>query len=126
MSLKQLSWFEIALRIKGSVIPTILSRVSICGAFGLLISILSDRGINVSAKTLGGVIPSIVLGLLLVFRTNTAYERFWEGRKAWGTIVNNIRNLSRSIWVAIAEERTATSEREGANFKFVSSFCRCD
>jgi putative membrane protein len=26
----------------------------------------------------------IVLGLLLVFRTNTAYERWWEGRKLWG------------------------------------------
>ena len=104
MSLKQLSWFEIALRIKGSVIPTILNRVLICGIFGLFISILSDQKINVSAKTLGGIVPSIVLGLLLVFRTNTAYERFWEGRKAWGTIVNNIRNLSRSIWVAIAEE----------------------
>ncbi len=104
MSLKQLSWFEIALRIKGSVIPTILNRVLICGIFGLFISILSDQKINVSAKTLGGIVPSIVLGLLLVFRTNTAYERFWEGRKAWGTIVNNIRNLSRSIWVAISED----------------------
>ncbi len=103
MSLKQLKWFEVALKIKGSVIPTILGRVILCGAFGLFISILSAERINVSAKTLAGVIPSIVLGLLLVFRTNTAYERFWEGRKAWGAIVNNIRNLSRSIWVAINE-----------------------
>jgi ion channel-forming bestrophin family protein len=103
MSLEQSNWFKIALRIKGSVIPTILMRVSLCGAFGLFISILADLQIPVSAKVLGGVVPSVVLGLLLVFRTNTAYERFWEGRKAWGTIVNNIRNLSRSIWVAIAE-----------------------
>jgi ion channel-forming bestrophin family protein len=103
MSLKQFSWFKIAFSIKGSVIPTILSRVLVCGVFGLFISILAELKFNVSGKTLGGVIPSIVLGLLLVFRTNTAYERFWEGRKAWGTIVNNVRNLSRSIWVAVAE-----------------------
>jgi ion channel-forming bestrophin family protein len=103
MSFKQFSWFKIAFSIKGSVIPTIISRVAICGIFGLFISILADLKFNVSAKTLGGVIPSIVLGLLLVFRTNTAYERFWEGRKAWGAIVNSIRNLSRSIWVAIIE-----------------------
>jgi putative membrane protein len=103
MSLKQFSWFKIAFSIKGSVIPTILSRVLICGVFGFIISVLAELKFNVSAKTLGGVIPSIVLGLLLVFRTNTAYERFWEGRKAWGTIVNNVRNLSRSIWVAITE-----------------------
>ena len=34
----------------------------------------------------------IVLGLLLVFRTNTAYERWWEGRKLLGTMVNSTRN----------------------------------
>lgn len=36
----------------------------------------------------------IVLGLFLVFRTNTAYDRWWEGRKLWGSMVNNTRNLS--------------------------------
>jgi ion channel-forming bestrophin family protein len=103
MSLEQSNWFKIALRVKGSVIPTIMGRVCICGLFGLFISILSELKIPVSAQSLDGVVPSIVLGLLLVFRTNTAYERFWEGRKSWGNIVNNIRNLSRSIWVAVAE-----------------------
>ncbi len=103
MSVEQPSWFNIALRVQGSVIPTIFGRVILCGAFGLFISVLSFYKIPVAAKALGGVIPSIVLGLLLVFRTNTAYERFWEGRKAWGSIVNNIRNLSRSIWVAVSE-----------------------
>ena len=35
-----------------------------------------------------------VISLLLVFRTNTAYDRWWEGRKMWGSIVNDTRNLS--------------------------------
>ncbi len=35
-----------------------------------------------------------VISLLLVFRTNTAYDRWWEGRKIWGSIVNDTRNLS--------------------------------
>lgn len=35
-----------------------------------------------------------VLSLLLVFRTNTAYDRWWEGRKIWGMLVNNSRNLA--------------------------------
>ena len=38
-----------------------------------------------------------VLSLLLVFRTNTAYDRWWEGRKLWGALVNNSRNLSIKI-----------------------------
>jgi putative membrane protein len=39
----------------------------------------------------------IVLGLFLVFRTNTAYDRWWEGRKHWGLLVNNTRNLSHKL-----------------------------
>jgi putative membrane protein len=39
----------------------------------------------------------IVLGLFLVFRTNTAYDRWWEGRRLWGSLVNNTRNLSFKI-----------------------------
>ncbi|WP_309727977.1 bestrophin family ion channel [Chamaesiphon sp. OTE_75_metabat_556] len=103
MSLKQIEKFSTYLKMTGSVIPNIFSRVFWCGAFGLLVSVLYFYNIPVFAKSLDAVIPSIVLGLLLVFRTNTAYERFWEGRKAWGNIVNNIRNLSRLIWVAIDE-----------------------
>ncbi len=36
---------------------------------------------------------SIVIGLLLAFRTNSAYDRWWEGRKLWGQLVNEIRNF---------------------------------
>ena len=35
-----------------------------------------------------------ILSLLLVFRTNTAYERWWEGRKIWGSFTNNSRNFA--------------------------------
>ena len=35
-----------------------------------------------------------VISLLLVFRTNTAYERWWEGRRFWGQLVNTSRNLA--------------------------------
>ncbi len=37
---------------------------------------------------------TIVLGWLLVFRTNAAYNRWWEARTQWGTLVNASRNLS--------------------------------
>ncbi len=39
-------------------------------------------------------ILGFVLSLLVVFRTNTAYDRWWEGRKLWGALVNNTRNLA--------------------------------
>jgi putative membrane protein len=39
----------------------------------------------------------IVLSILLVFRTNTAYDRWWEGRRQWGSLVNTSRNIALSV-----------------------------
>ena len=40
-----------------------------------------------------------VISLLLAYRTNTAYDRWWEGRKAWGAMVNDTRSLSSKLSV---------------------------
>lgn len=44
-------------------------------------------------------IIGFVISLLLVFRTNTAYDRWWEGRKKWGEMVNDSRNLAAKLSV---------------------------
>lgn len=49
-------------------------------------------------------ILGFVLSMLLVFRTNSAYDRWWEGRKIWGSVVNNSRNLSLKLSVLITNE----------------------
>ncbi|MCZ8197658.1 MAG: bestrophin family ion channel [Flavobacterium sp.] len=45
-----------------------------------------------------------VLSLLLAYRTNTAYDRWWEGRKLWGALVNNSRNLAIKLSVMLNDE----------------------
>lgn len=45
-----------------------------------------------------------VLSLLLAYRTNTAYERWWEGRKQWGALVNNSRNLALKLSAYLSDE----------------------
>lgn len=45
-----------------------------------------------------------VIALLLVFRTNSAYDRWWEGRKVWGAMVNNARNFSIKIDAILPKE----------------------
>lgn len=45
-----------------------------------------------------------VISLLLVFRTNTAYDRWWEARKHWGALVNNSRNLAIKLSAILKEE----------------------
>lgn len=46
-----------------------------------------------------------VLSLLLAYRTNTAYERWWEGRKLWGALVNNSRNLALKLSAYLSDEK---------------------
>lgn len=45
-----------------------------------------------------------VISLLLAYRTNTAYDRWWEGRKLWGSLVNNSRNLALKLSSLLQDE----------------------
>ena len=60
-----------------------------------------------------GLIHSLlgfVLSLLLVFRTNTAYDRWWEGRKLWGKLVNDTRNFAVKINTLLSDDRDSANQ----------------
>lgn len=46
-----------------------------------------------------------VISLLLAYRINSAYDRWWEGRKSWGALVNNSRNLAIKLSVILKDEK---------------------
>ncbi len=51
-------------------------------------------------------VPSVmitVVSLLLAFRSNQAYDRWWEARTIWGAIVNDSRSLARQVSTFISE-----------------------
>ncbi len=117
------NWFQLAFRVSGSVIPAILPRVIFCTLFGVALSILYNLGFSLPTRILDNLlVPDLVLGLLLVFRTNTAYDRFWEGRKLWGTLVNTVRNFSRQIWVTIEENNPNDTTEKIATLKLLIAF----
>jgi putative membrane protein len=64
----------------------------------------------------------IVLSILLVFRTNTAYDRWWEGRRQWGGLVNTSRNIALSVHGLLP--RTDLVNR-GFYAKHVANFAIC-
>ena len=68
------------------------------------------------------VVYNLVLGLLLVFRTNASYERFWDGRKALGVLVVNLRNLARFIRLSIPEENAEERDNKAAILKLLGAF----
>ena len=53
-----------------------------------------DKNSHLVNLTMLHTLLGLVISLLLVFRTNTAYERWWEGRKMWGSLVNSSRNMA--------------------------------
>jgi ion channel-forming bestrophin family protein len=85
-------WTASLLAVNGSVTPKILWRVFWVAAWSAAVvlfgALVRPVGVPPTAHTLVG----LAVGLLLVFRTNGSYDRFWEGRKMWGSIVNDSRD----------------------------------
>jgi putative membrane protein len=90
--------------IRDSIVPLFHSRtLAYIGSLALCVGLYSCLPILLTSylKSEFGKTPSqfhaalsLVLGLLLVFRTNSAYARWWEARTLWGSLVNSSRNLA--------------------------------
>ncbi len=93
------NWLALLVTFNGSVIRSIISRIAIFTVVSAVIAGLHQLQI-INLKDIPSTpwaVVGVALGLLLVFRTNTAYDRFWEGRKLWGEITNQTRFLSMGI-----------------------------
>lgn len=119
---EQRVWFRVLFEWEASVIPAITPKILLCGGFSIIIVLLDSFTVNLSLPLESGIVPSLVLGLLLVFRTNTAYDKFWEGRKAWGTLINTVRNLARIIWVSIEEHEPEDRSKKVATLRLLVAF----
>ncbi|MDR6781538.1 putative membrane protein [Pedobacter africanus] len=94
---KKEHWFRMLFIWQGSVLPTVLPRLILL--FALSICIVWLRGTIFSFKIPLNPVPltlfGFVLALFLGFRNNVSYDRFWEGRKLWGALLNDTRSLAR-------------------------------
>ncbi|WP_223598718.1 bestrophin family protein [Chryseobacterium sp. GVT01B] len=94
---KKEHWFRMLFVWHGSVLPALLPRLGLLLMLSLLVTyfhgtILSFKvPLNPAPLTLFG----FVLALFLGFRNNASYDRFWEGRKLWGALLNTARALTR-------------------------------
>lgn len=84
--------------IKGAIHGDIALPVLVHALFTLLIVCL-DVFLDIRAELPPSIVPSlsIVVGLMLVFRNQTSYQRFWDGRNNLAVIITAVRNLARSF-----------------------------
>ena len=107
---------------KGSVIQGIWLRVTLYIVWTALITFFYHEGILPTDVKIDMVVFNVIglaLGLLLVFRTNTSYDRWWEGRKLLGSNVNASRNIAFALNTLIPSE-DKESRKEIA--ELISSF----
>ena len=89
----------------GTVLPRVLPYVFVMMLWSLaLILFFEFTGLRFEMSSQAHSIVGVALGLLLVFRTNTSYDRYWEGRKQLGSLCIGARNLMNQANAVIPEE----------------------
>lgn len=111
---EKLGYLRLLFRVRGSVLPRIFRRVVVTTLIALTLTLLVAwypqfrLSLTVTPFTLIGLALSIFLG----FRNNTSYDRYWEGRKLWGQLVNTSRIFGRQVQLFLHVPRLSPRERE--------------
>lgn len=93
------SWFRVVRSVRGSTLPKTWGRLVLVMSVATCVTYLHvkydwlEHDLTLAPFQLTGV----ALGIFLGFRNNTSFDRYWEGRKLWGQIVNSTRSSARMI-----------------------------
>jgi ion channel-forming bestrophin family protein len=97
-------WLDHLFDVRGTLVLEIGGRVGLCVLWASGVVAVHYYVAPVGTSVLLHSLVGVALGLLLVFRTNASYDRYWEGRRLWGGIVNETRNLIRGASVHLADD----------------------
>ncbi len=119
---KREHWLRMLFVWNGSVLPQLLPRL--IALFALSLAVVYFHGIILSFKVPLNPTPltmfGFVLALFLGFRNSASYDRYWEARKLWGSLLNVSRSLTRQ---ALTLRSSAVDEPSTREFvKLLSAF----
>ncbi len=91
----------------GTILPTVLPALAIVVFLSTVLVYLSSQHFfqAPSVPAIGFTIFGIILSIFLSFRNTACYERWWEGRKLWGTLIATSRHISRDSHVLSEHHR---------------------
>ncbi|KAI8083941.1 Bestrophin, RFP-TM, chloride channel-domain-containing protein [Thamnidium elegans] len=103
--IRELKQYPDHLRLRGSVLPSIFPLIVLTATYAYFVGVMYINWGWTHVALSNSIVPvlSVVLGLLLAFRANTSYARYYEGRQLWQDLSSNTRNLARLIWCSIPE-----------------------
>lgn len=112
------TWLHTLFQVRGSTILRTWRRLLLALAVAVVVTYLHESYLRDSEILEIDMTPfsltGLALGIFLGFRNNTSYDRFWEGRKLWGRVVNASRTLTRQI-LTLARPAGAEYHREAVH-----------
>lgn len=113
--LPKASWWKYVLRYSGSELPRTKYRIAGVLAVAVFVTFLEERhDWHPNLTPLPFTLIGIALGIFLGFRNNASYDRWWEGRKLWGSAVNDTRSLARQILTLVGPQPNGPAIDDGA------------
>ena len=117
---KQFTWLKMVVTYQDTAWSEIRGRILLAMALSSLVTYFhleqglfsgDTHGFTGSLTHLPFSFVGLALSIFLGFRNSTSYDRFWEGRKLWGQLVNTSRSLSRQILNYVNTSQVSESER---------------
>ena len=94
-------WLNLVFRVRGSELPRTRWRIVAVVLVACAVTFLEEQhDWHPNLTPLPFSLIGVALGIFLGFRNNASYDRWWEGRKIWGALVNESRSFARRALTA--------------------------
>ena len=106
-------WLRMLFIWRGSVLPRILPQLATVTGIALLVTVLHGElfRLKVPLTFVPFTLIGVALAVFLGFRNSTSYDRYWEGRKLWGSVLGESRTLARQI-LTLPQTTDAARQRQ--------------
>lgn len=105
------SWWQLVFRYHGSELPKTKWRILGVAAVAVVVTYFEHwRDFHPNLTPLPYTLIGVALGIFLGFRNNASYDRWWEGRKLWGALINTTRTMSRQVYALIGKRGEADTD----------------
>ncbi len=101
------NWLKQIATVRGTALARVWPRLAVVTLVATAVTVAHEHIDHPiwDLSTIPFSLVAVALGIFLGFRNNTSYDRFWEGRKLWGRIVNTTRSLARQIQLMVGPQR---------------------
>jgi len=90
-------WLRMLFVWRGSVVYRILPQLGVSTAIAVIVTLSHGQvfGYKVGLTAVPFTLLGITLAIFLGFRNTVSYERYWDARKLWGSLLNDARSATR-------------------------------